>query len=401
MVKSSLKLAFIVLFLVIGSCLVAEVEGLFYMPSCKTVKDVGILLNESVLCLCGIHGFCSPRLALASPPPLAPTKRVPHNSNDLRVIGSTHGGRALWVLAGEDSPGQAWGNRTRGSHRDKALRGQAPKRTILSSTPGYQSQGCYKKRVWVLKEGPGLAPVRIPLTTYCPLWQWKLPQGFVPVGLPFLGIHGFCSPRLTLASPPPLAPSKDFPTRRVPHNSNDLRVIGSTHGGRALWVLAGEDSPGQARTRGSHRDKALRGQAPKRTILSSTPGYQSQGCYKKRVWVLKEGPGLAPVRIPLTTYCPLWQWKLPQGFVPVGLPFLGIHGFCSPRLTLASPPPLAPSKDFPTRRVPHGHRFYTWGTRFVGASGGGLARASLGEQNPWIPQRQSLEGASPKEDNIE
>jgi hypothetical protein len=71
------------------------------------------------------------------------------NSNDLRVIGSTHGGRALWVLAGEDSPGQAWGNRTRGSHRDKALRGQAPKRTILSSTPGYQSQGCYSVGVCV------------------------------------------------------------------------------------------------------------------------------------------------------------------------------------------------------------------------------------------------------------
>ena len=110
-------------------------------------------LAPSRLCLCGIHGFCSPRLALASPPPLAPTKRVPPCVEPMTLksiefytwvpLGHTHGGRALWVLAGEDSLGQAWGNRTRGSHRDKALRGQAPKRTILSSTSGYQSQGCY------------------------------------------------------------------------------------------------------------------------------------------------------------------------------------------------------------------------------------------------------------------
>uniref|UniRef100_A0A2N9ED79 Uncharacterized protein n=1 Tax=Fagus sylvatica TaxID=28930 RepID=A0A2N9ED79_FAGSY len=93
------------------------------------------------------------------PPPLAHTKRVPHR-------------------------GRAQGPEPCGSHEDKALRGQAPKRTILSSTPGYQSQGCYKKRVWVLKEGPGLAPVRIPLTTYCPLWQRKLPQGSEPGMLP-------------------------------------------------------------------------------------------------------------------------------------------------------------------------------------------------------------------------
>uniref|UniRef100_A0A2N9I0K0 Uncharacterized protein n=1 Tax=Fagus sylvatica TaxID=28930 RepID=A0A2N9I0K0_FAGSY len=63
--------------------------------------------------------------------------------------------------------------------------------------------------------------------------------------------------------------------------------------------------------------------------------------------------------------------------------------------------PASTHKARPPCVEPMTLKFYTWGTRFVGASGGGLARASLGEQNPWIPQRQSLEGASPKEDNIE
>jgi hypothetical protein len=70
-----------------------------------------------------------------------------------------------------------------------------------------------------------------------------------------------------------------FPGTHV-WNSNELRVFGSTHRERAPW-----ENPlrGKPKKRQTHRDKALRGQAPKRTILSSTPRYQSQGCYMQSI----------------------------------------------------------------------------------------------------------------------
>jgi hypothetical protein len=51
-------------------------------------------------------------------------------------------------------------------------------------------------------------------------------------------------------------------------------------------------------------------------------------------------------------------------------------------------------------RIQWTSRFYTWGTRLVGksfegASGGGLARVSLGEQNSWIPRKGRPTGTKP------
>uniref|UniRef100_A0A2N9EQN8 Ubiquinol oxidase n=1 Tax=Fagus sylvatica TaxID=28930 RepID=A0A2N9EQN8_FAGSY len=189
----------------------------------------------------------------------------------LVVIGSTHGGRALWVLAGEDSPGQAWGNRTRGSHRDKTLRKlPLPKRTICCEGDCHKGYLPIPKRVFCNIPGSdtleyysilsslGLAPSRL-----CPR-VIHMVLGLVP------------SPASTHEARPPCV------------EPMTLKVIGSTHGGRALWVLAGEDSPGQAwgnRTRGSHRDKTLRKlPLPKRTICCEGDCHKGYLPIPKRVF---------------------------------------------------------------------------------------------------------------------
>jgi hypothetical protein len=70
------------------------------------------------------------------------------NSIKLRVIGSTYRGRVLW-----ENPLRVAKPKKRQAHRDKALREvkgeglaknlKTSKRTILSSIPRYQNEGCH------------------------------------------------------------------------------------------------------------------------------------------------------------------------------------------------------------------------------------------------------------------
>uniref|UniRef100_A0A2N9FSA5 Uncharacterized protein n=1 Tax=Fagus sylvatica TaxID=28930 RepID=A0A2N9FSA5_FAGSY len=125
---------------------------------------------------------------------------------DLRVQGSTHGGRALWVLAGEDSPGQAWGNRTRGSHRDKTLRKlPLPKRTICCEGDCHKGYLPIPKRVFCNIPGSdtleyysilsslGLAPSR--LCPCGPAFSWDprvlFPQAYPGESSPASTLKGF------------------------------------------------------------------------------------------------------------------------------------------------------------------------------------------------------------------